>query len=147
MCDEFLSKLDESFLDKEIQSSFPSLRKTMYHIWDAETIWLNRLKRKGNSVLPIKHEGMTFSEFKENFLQTSTEFVDLVSSNDSTYFSPHLTYQNSEGKEFTNSIQDIIHHVMNHSTYHRGQIVTMLRMAGFTDVSSTDFITWCRIQK
>jgi uncharacterized damage-inducible protein DinB len=31
-------------------------------------------------------------------------------------------------------------HVVNHATYHRGQLVTMLRQVGFTDVSATDFL-------
>lgn len=146
VCDEFLSKVDESLLDQEMTSSFPSIRKTTYHIWDAEFIWLNRLVGGNVTVLPIRHEPMFFPVFKEKFLSVSRHFVEFVSSKEDSYFTQNLTYKNSEGKEFTNAINDIIHHVMNHSTYHRGQIITLLREAGFTQVSSTDYITWCRLR-
>ena len=146
VCADFLSGLDESTLDKEIKSSFPSLRKTVYHIWDAEVIWLNRLTGGDQTVLPIVHEPMNFAGFSVKFLSHSKRFADFVGAGNEELFNKKLTYINTEGKEFTNLISDIIHHVMNHGTYHRGQIVTMLREAGFTELSSTDFITWRRLK-
>ena len=41
---EILSKVDEKFFDAEVKSSFPTIRKTIHHIWDAELIWFTRLK-------------------------------------------------------------------------------------------------------
>ncbi|MBK7965618.1 MAG: hypothetical protein IPK10_10245 [Bacteroidetes bacterium] len=38
-------------------------------------------------------------------------------------------------------------HVVNHSTYHRGQLITLLRTVGFTTVESTDFIRYLRMQE
>ena len=146
VCNEFLSKLDETKLQQEIPSSFSSLRKTVYHIWDAEVIWLHRLTGGTQTALPIQHEPMTFLVFKERFLKNSKTLADFVSSKEEHYFSQTLSYKNSQGKEFTNTISDIIHHVMNHGTFHRGQIITMLRSIGVTELSSTDFITFCRLK-
>ena len=39
----FLSKLEPVLLDKELISSFKTIRETLYHIWDAELIWFTRL--------------------------------------------------------------------------------------------------------
>ena len=55
-----------------------------------------------------------------------------------------IQYKTLDGKSYFNSTEEVIMHCMNHGTYHRGQIITMLRQAGFTVVGSTDFIRFCR---
>ena len=40
---DILLKMNDEILDKEINSSFPSIRATIYHMWSAEDIWLQRL--------------------------------------------------------------------------------------------------------
>ena len=52
-----------------------------------------------------------------------------------------------KGEPFTDSVEDTLFHVVNHSTYHRGQIITMLREAGETKVVSTDLIHYLRSLK
>src|SRR5258706_12162933 len=49
-----------------------------------------------------------------------------------------LSYKNIAGQAFTNSIRDIMQHVANHGTYHRGQIISMLRQVGYTKLFDTD---------
>ena len=54
------------------------------------------------------------------------------------------------GKAYSNTVEEIIYHVVNHGTFHRGQIVTMLRsngidkLAGSEELSSTDLISYLR---
>ena len=55
-----------------------------------------------------------------------------------------INYQNIKGIPFHNSIFEIITHLMNHGTYHRGQLVTMLRGAGSTPIPATDLIVFYR---
>ena len=52
--------------------------------------------------------------------------------------------KNLAGEEYKNTVSDIIQHAVNHGTYHRGQILTMLRQLGFTKLFSTDYIAYCR---
>ncbi|HRI20565.1 MAG TPA: DinB family protein, partial [Panacibacter sp.] len=66
------------------------------------------------------------SEFDENELQTKLDFKRL---NGDAYSMPH--YQ-------------LFAHVLNHSTYHRGQLTTMMRQVGFTKVGSTDLLGFYR---
>jgi uncharacterized damage-inducible protein DinB len=54
-----------------------------------------------------------------------------------------LHYQNLRGEQFNVPVYMILHHVFNHCTYHRGQLVTMLRQLGVEKLPSTDFIAWC----
>jgi uncharacterized damage-inducible protein DinB len=142
----FLKKLDPPLLDKEIVSSFNTIRKTLYHVWDAEAIWFNRLKGTSLNDWPSKSFNGNDSDALKGFIDQSGMFVrytDGLSEND---LHIEFSYSNLEGKKFTNRVADVLQHVMNHSTFHRGQLVTMLRNAGFTELSSTDFITFIREQ-
>lgn len=48
------ANLPEELADKTIESSFPSVKKTILHIWDAELIWLKRLKEEVITDFPVK---------------------------------------------------------------------------------------------
>lgn len=54
-----------------------------------------------------------------------------------------ISYTNTKGQDFSNSIRDILFHIINHSTYHRGQIATELKQSGFEPLI-TDFIFYKR---
>ncbi len=50
-----------------------------------------------------------------------------------------------KGDSFSSGTDDIVFHVVNHGTFHRGQIITMLRELGFTSFDSQDLITYLRM--
>lgn len=139
-----LATIDVALIDKEIVSSFPSIRKTVHHIWDAELIWLSRLKKQNANWPPS-------SEFKNpaisDFANTSKDFIAFVELCDEEFLNLRTNYKNVAGKEFSNSNSGIIMHCMNHSTFHRGQILTMLRQVGITTIPQTDLIAYLREQK
>lgn len=60
-----------------------------------------------------------------------------------THLSTFITYHNMKGESFTNTIADILFHIINHSTYHRGQIQSELKLAGITP-ESLDYIFYKR---
>lgn len=141
----FIIEAGEEKADLIQNSSFPSIRETLYHIWGAETIWINRLLDKPFTGWPGKNFKGTLSDAGGVFLNTSKDFIVFAEGKNETDFNSIITYKNIEGKEFSNSISQMVMHCMNHSTFHRGQIVTLLRNAGFTHLSSTDYITFCRL--
>src|SRR6185369_6098875 len=140
---DFLVTLTDEQLDKEIISSFSSLKKTVLHVWDAQHIWLVRMQGGSLGTLPGKNFSGTSEDLVNGFLKSSQELVDFVESSGENFLLTPLRYKNLAGEEYKNKISDIIQHVMNHSTYHRGQIITMLRQLGFTKLFSTDYITFC----
>ena len=71
-------ELNDEKLDREIVSSFPSLRKTVYHIWDAEFIWQKRLNGGSFSNGPGKEFKGTFSEAKDKILLIDHSFIEFV---------------------------------------------------------------------
>lgn len=141
---EFLFSLSDEELDKEIVSSFSSLRKTILHIWDAQVIWMVRLKGDSLSSFPSKSFSGTVKEAADGLLKTSQELIEFVESSSENFLETPLSYKNLSGEEFKSKVSDIVQHVMNHGTFHRGQIITMLRQLGYTRLFSTDYIAYCR---
>jgi uncharacterized damage-inducible protein DinB len=50
-----------------------------------------------------------------------------------------ISYQNTKGEAYQNTIKDIMFHIINHSSYHRGQVMMLVRNAGLEPIP-TDYI-------
>lgn len=144
---ELLISLDRQLLDKELISSFNTIRKTAYHIWDAEVIWYNRLKGVSFTDWPSKDFSGTDNDFFKKFVEHSSKFPVFVGDKSEDELASTFKYKTLDGKEYENLVGNIIVHVMNHSTFHRGQLITMLRNVGYTDFSSTDYSAFLRENK
>jgi uncharacterized damage-inducible protein DinB len=137
--------LSESQLDMEINSSFPSIRQTLYHCLRAEYIWLQRLEGVAN---PEWLQGKIAGSFADAFAkwqETSTQILKYVNAlNEDRLASDKCSFSDLSGKVHEMLVNDILLHVFNHGTYHRGQLVTMLRQAGVSEIPRTDFIVFAR---
>ena len=142
---EWVNQLTEDQFEKEIVSSFSSIKKTCMHIWSAQEVWICRLEGIGFDTKYLRNESITRTNLMNNIMNSSNRlkiFSDKLSETD---LQKDLNYQNLKGENFSNKIYGVLTHVFNHSTFHRGQLVTMLRQAGFTELSSTDLISFFRI--
>jgi uncharacterized damage-inducible protein DinB len=135
------SLIKDELADAEVKSSFSSIRKTLYHVWDAQYIW--ELRLKGQSLKEGISKSFTGSldEAKKLFLDQSAKLKDLFQEGDEDRI---IDYRNIAGQSFSSSIGEILLHVCNHSTFHRGQIVSMLRILGETELKATDLIAFYR---
>ena len=129
---------------KETGSSFSSLYKTIFHVWSASTVWLNRVHKKPNITKlddsfnsSMKELGIAWNEIDLNWLHFASHVNE-------DYLTEKLHYQNTRGESFNEELYLILMHVFNHGTYHRGQLVTMLRQAGAETIPNSDFIAWAR---
>ena len=142
---EFLLKLDPALLDKELISSFDTIRKTLYHIMGAESIWLSRLTGISPATWPGENFSGTDIEVINSFTGQSEKLVGYAEGCTDDSIQDAVKYSSMDGKKFENKICDILQHALNHSAFHRGQLITMLRNVGYTDLSSTDYITYLRL--
>jgi uncharacterized damage-inducible protein DinB len=134
---EWLSSASEEDLNLEIESSFSSLRETIFHIWNAEYLWLHTIKDESADNSPAKNFEGSKEELLEGWLKASENFSNHVKT--MTLKELQAKRPRSNGEAYT-VIADMIQHCMNHSTYHRGQLITMGRQAGLQDPPRTDFI-------
>lgn len=144
---EFIKKLNDSQLFKEINSSFKTIFDTAIHINDAETIWLLRLQGKSLTNWPSETVKREKEVLINELLSVSKDFVSFLADKHEAYFKEDCSFSTTKGIKHVMPVNHIIQHVFNHSTFHRGQLITMLRQVGYEDVASTDFITWSRLGK
>ena len=115
----------------------PRSLQLMSHILAAELVWLERLKGQPQSVPVWPQPDLAQCEAQAAKLGGQwLEFLDLITAGD---VSQSISYRNSKGEEWTNTIVDVLTHVVMHSAYHRGQIATHMRATGQTP-AYTDFI-------
>lgn len=136
-----LLQLNKEEREKEIVSSFCSVSKTALHTWSAEDIWLQRLQLVEQ---PVWKQGI-FQDSLETlcagWTDTSSQLELFVSrQTEDADFQREIPYLNLRQEPMKFHTADILLHVFNHSTYHRGQLVTMLRQLGKTDIPATDLI-------
>lgn len=108
------------------------------HIINAHHIWNSRLLQKKPAVSVWQvHPVESSSEMdKANFIDTQRLLAELD-------FSSRITYLTSGGIRFDNSVQEILFHMANHTTHHRGQIMAELRRNNIEPLM-TDYIFYKR---
>jgi uncharacterized damage-inducible protein DinB len=137
---------DEAVLNAEQKSSFTTISKTVFHIWDAEVIWLTRLKGSSLTDWPSKSFNGTKADMLHGLIKNSTELLNYVKERGEPFLGQTIAYKSIKGDSFESSVEEILFHVVNHGTYHRGQIITMLHGSGAKQMVSTDLINWFREQ-
>jgi uncharacterized damage-inducible protein DinB len=130
--------------NQPIVSSFNNLRETLLHIAASENVWAERMN--GLTVAPWLPD--TFSGSKEDHIalikMTSRKLKAFVLSLDENRLEEKFFFKRLNGEENMMAFYQMLAHVFNHSTYHRGQLVIMLRQVGFSKLSSTDLSVYYR---
>lgn len=145
---DVLLKLSDEKLEQIIVSSFPSLKDTVYHMWSAEFIWLQRLELTEQPVWIEDSFGGSFAEACADWQKVSQVVIDFVSRQyDDRAFEHILQYYSRQKKSFKTPVAGVLQQIFNHSTYHRGQLVTMLRQAGVKKIPNTDMLTFLQNPK
>ncbi|RJS50243.1 DinB family protein [Bacillus sp. PK3_68] len=127
---------------QSIEEENQEVSRLFSHILFSEKVWITRLRGLESSELPIWSE--VDIEFCAKLVMQNEESLTTFFTNLAhTDMDKIITYTNSKGIKFKNSVRDILIHVALHGQYHRGQINSRLRANGMEPVN-IDFITFMR---
>jgi uncharacterized damage-inducible protein DinB len=160
-----LEKLSDAQLSARHESSFPSIWESAFHIIGAEWIWLNRWKGvsprasvKNPDMSPAVWDGLTPSDaprseelrnlavlhrFADDIEQQRQQFLRELT-DDMLHANFHFT--DMTGAPYSEPLVQVMQHLVNHGSYHRGQVTTLLRQAGSQPVP-LDMIYFFREQR
>lgn len=141
---EKLTSVPPEILYKEMGSSFSSIYKTVVHLMEVESIWWQRVKMQENIMAPDKDPDENSQVLFKKLLTLSQQWNDWVKDANENYFTHVFGYYNSKKEFFKQPVYEMLLHLFNHQTYHRGQIITMLRQNGVEKIPATDFIVFSR---
>lgn len=132
---------------KDLGSSHGGIHGTLVHTMRAEEIWLKRWKSAQISGLRKPEDFPTFESVTNHWDMIETEILGFchMLKTDEDIDKP-FTYADLKGMTYTQPLYQSMQHLVNHGSYHRGQVVTMLRQIGLTPVG-TDLITFHRQKK
>ncbi|MEJ7673116.1 MAG: DinB family protein [Chitinophagaceae bacterium] len=143
---ETANLLSEDQINKEIVSSFPSVYKTILHLMEVENVWWERLKLAEHTTLSGWFTG-NFDELSKKLLELSQQWHNWIQQTNEVNISHVFAYQNSKKEHFKQPVYEMLLHLFNHQTFHRGQIITMFRQLELDKIPPTDFIVFTRSKK
>lgn len=140
---DMLTTITEEEFQFPNQSSFGSIGATIWHIYGAEQLWMERLK--GNSPLSFpKYRPLPPVEILNAFISNSDELTRQILGYSKKELLQNISYTTLSSGGGENKCSDICLHVINHSTFHRGQIINELRDFGYRDFEPLDYIYFIR---
>ena len=137
---ELILALSDDEQLREIKSSFPSVHKTCSHLWDTYCRWWQRLQNVNAINGPVLASDYSTREVVNEIITLNKKWINWVKTASVSDLEEMLTYQLTNGETIQQPVSHILLHLFNHGTYHRGQLVTLLRQLGVEQIPQTDFI-------
>jgi uncharacterized damage-inducible protein DinB len=129
---------------RELGSSFGSLRDTVAHLYGADEVWLARWRGGSPQGLPPAEQFADLAALRAAWAKLDPDFRAFVHGLDAAGLARTLTYRAFNGQSATLSFTQMLQHVVNHGSYHRGQITTLLRQLGVPAPKSMDLVAFYR---
>lgn len=130
-----VEQLDPAAFVKNLGNSFASIHATLVHIAGAEWAWLRRWQGDSPSTLPTG-DFPTVVSLRERFQSLDRERDAFLAGVSDERLQQPFDYRDLAGNPMRLSLVQSMQHVVNHGTYHRGQVTTMLRQLGATPIST-----------
>lgn len=136
----------ETIFNEQIRSVFPSIKDTFAHIYITDQVWLHILhgKSMNEAIQDREHlrkqiETKSLHELEEMFENMANQYKEFLSiiQDVNTVF----VIENPYAGKLETSISELVQHVVNHGTYHRGNITAMIRQLGHSS-TMMDFVLY-----
>lgn len=134
--------LSEEQLARPLGSSFGSLRDTLAHLLGADWVWLQRFHGQSPRSFPWANEIQALEAIRGRWQSIEEDMRAYLAVLMPEALATPLTYQNFKGETWTYPLWQCLVHLVNHGTYHRGQVTMALRQLGSTP-PGIDFLVYC----
>ena len=128
---------------RDLGSSFPSIRETVVHMFGAERNWYLRWQGESPTSLP-PNDFQDPKEIRGTWRELEQKMRTFVRGLDAQGLERVVAYKRPNGEQTASMMWHMLQHVVNHASYHRGQVTTLMRQMGAAPPKSTDLITYYR---
>ncbi len=128
---------------RDLKSSYGGIHGTLAHIVWAEQLWLHRWLGRANPAVPQGTDLQSLADVRERWEAVEVERGRFLGGFSANRLEETRLVKPSSGGEYIHTYRQMFRHFINHSSYHRGQIVTFLRQLGVKP-PSTDLILYYR---
>ena len=135
---EAVAQLSQEQFTRDLGNSFRSVRDTLAHLHGAEWIWYRRWVGESPTALPPNDRFPDLASLTSAWRDIETQIRAYFAPLDDRALERVLDYKSTAGVAGASVLWHMLQHVVNHSTYHRGQVTTMLRQLGATPPKAMD---------
>jgi uncharacterized damage-inducible protein DinB len=126
-----------------LKTSFGGVYETIVHLYQSDRIWLDRLKERPSGKFEDYTAPGCVWELADAWAEVQQQLIGFASALTEADMDRSITYRNLAGQTFSSPIWQILLHVVNHGTHHRGQVTAMVRQLGGTP-TNLDLIRYHR---
>jgi uncharacterized damage-inducible protein DinB len=141
---EAVSVLTLEQFTRPMRSSFSSVRDTIAHICGAESIWLSRWSGEPLAELPKPDRLANVAAARQEWERLEAGLRGVLRSLGPQGVERAIEYKDLRGNPHADLFWHMLQHVVNHGSYHRGQVTTMLRQLGAQPPKPMDLIAFYR---
>jgi len=140
LCLTVLEAVSPEDLVRDTGTSFGSLRGTLVHMLGAQRLWLARFAGQTLDRVPGVDDLPDWEALSSAWAETSAELGIFLAALTPDQVTADLAWTDSDGRTRTLPLWQPVLHLVNHSSYHRGQVVSLLRQMGYEPPATTDMI-------
>lgn len=131
---EMLASAGDEICNKPTGLTFGSLKAIAHHLAWAEQVWFRRIKPSQAEIL---REGMSLNEILDSWKKVNQLWADFVRNLSDVDLDAIIAYKDLKGNPYENSVKEIFFHVVDHATYHCGQMMSSARAVGIEPVATS----------
>ena len=137
------SGLSMEELSRDFGTADKSILGTIAHLYASEKNWLARMQGNTAAIQRRTAEEISFEDLRQKWTEVQESWQSWIGHSSPEAPDRAMKYFDLKGKPWEQSLWQILLHVVNHSTHHRGQVSGFLRALGKTP-PSLDFIAFVR---
>ena len=126
---------------QDLGTSYRSVQGTLVHILHGEWLWLQRWQGESPKQIFASEDFADVTALEARWQIVEREQQNFIGRLTNERLKERLAYENFQGQRWEYSLAHMMQHTANHSSYHRGQVVVLLRQLGKTPVA-TDFLVF-----
>ncbi|SEN75588.1 Uncharacterized damage-inducible protein DinB (forms a four-helix bundle) [Terribacillus saccharophilus] len=142
-----IKELPTTVMQEEVNTSFPTIAQAFGHIYAVESVWyrvLNgvQMQEALEICMPLEKETLLHSadHFANDFAQLAAKYKEWLQDQDN--LDRTILLENPYAGTRETRLSEIVLHVVNHGTYHRGNVSTMLRQLGHASTMNDYSLFW-----
>ncbi len=124
------SQLTPEELNRDFSTADRSVLGTLVHIYAADRVWLGRMEGKSPSVFLDPEVDMNLAVLQNDWPAIQDRWQTLAAGLDDAAVQAVLSYKDLKGTPYETAVWQIVLHVVNHGTHHRGQVAGFIRAMG-----------------
>ena len=140
---EACATLNDEQFTRDLHSSFRSVRDTLVHIMLVEWLWRERWLGRSPDKYPPASDFPSLESVRQRWAEAERNLLDYVSALKPEDIDRVIAHKTTAGVPQSAPLSQMLQHLVNHGTYHRGQVATMLRQLDAKPIG-TDLIVFYR---